>query len=252
MLARRLDVPRETSPSAMLKRVLRSRIVRNGIGRLVGGYLSLALRTTRWTVEAPDEAWPFMLGLEGRTAIVAFWHEFLPLVPALWWHAKRASPALTMTVLISRHRDGQMITDIVRRWGVQTIAGSSERRRDAGARALRDKGGAAALRSLLGLLRDGSLVAITPDGPRGPRHRVQPGVARLAALSGAPVIAAAACCRPSFRLGSWDQMILPLPFGRGRVVCMAPITVPPRDWAAAVPSIAASLDAAVACLQAGA
>jgi lysophospholipid acyltransferase (LPLAT)-like uncharacterized protein len=154
-----------------------------------------------------------------------------------------------MTVLISRHRDGQMITDIVRRWGVQTVAGSSERSGNGGARPSRGKGGAAALRGLLGLLRDGSLVAITPDGPRGPRRDAQPGVARLAALSGVPVIAAAAFCRPSRRLGSWDRMILPVPFGRGRIVCMAPISVPPRDWQAAVPSIAAALEMAAARVE---
>lgn len=228
----------------MLRRLSRATTFRRLAGRLVGLYLRLALGTTRWTIEAPEESWPFMLGQDGRTAIVAFWHEHLPLVPALWWHAHRASPALAMTVLISRHRDGQMITDIVRRWGVQAVAGSSERRRTTGDgrdREGRDKGGAAAMRGLLGLLRAGSLIAITPDGPRGPRHVVQPGVARLAALSGTPVIAAAACCRPSRRLGSWDRMVLPLPFGRGRIVCSAPLPVPRHGWEAALPEIARAL-----------
>lgn len=228
----------------MLRRLFRTVAFRRLAGRLVGLYLRLALGTTRWTIEAPEEAWPFMLGQGGRTAIVAFWHEHLPLVPALWWHAHRANPALSMTVLISRHRDGQMITDIVRRWGVQAVAGSSERRRATGNgrdREGRDKGGAAAMRGLLGLLRAGSLIAITPDGPRGPRHVVQPGVARLAALSGTPVIAAAASCRPSRRLGSWDRMVLPLPFGRGRIVCSAPLPVPRHDWEAALPEIARAL-----------
>lgn len=235
----------------MLKRLSRARPVRSLGARLIGLYLRLALDTTRWTVEAPEEAWPHMLGADGRTAIVAFWHEFLPLVPALWWHAHRANPALTMTVLISRHRDGRMITDIVRRWGVQAVAGSSERSRQPGGAMAGGKGGAAALRGLLGLLRAGSLIAITPDGPRGPRRVMQPGVARLAALSGVPVIAAAAFCRPSRRLGSWDRMILPLPFGRGRIVCGTPILVPPRQWEAAIPAIQMALEeAAVLAAQA--
>ena len=223
----------------MLKRLRHSLRVRHLVGRLIGIYLRFSLRTTRWTVDAPEASWPLMLGVDGQTAIVAFWHEFLPLVPALWWHARAANPSLTMTVLISRHRDGRMITEIVGRWGVRTVAGSSSRR-EAGAR--RDKGGTAALRGLLSLLRAGSLIAITPDGPRGPRRVLQPGVARLAALSGTPVIAAAASCRPVRRLGSWDRMILPLPFGRGRIICSAPIHVAPHEWRNSLATIARTLD----------
>jgi 3-deoxy-D-manno-octulosonic-acid transferase len=225
----------------MLKRLARGDAVRIVSGRLIGLYLRLALRSTRWTVEAPAESWPFMLGDEGRTAIVAFWHEFLPLIPALWWHAHDVRPDLKMTVLISRHRDGRMITGIVRRWGVDAVAGSSDRAKP-GSAATRDKGGAAALRHLLGLIRCGSLIAITPDGPRGPRRVLQPGVARLAALSGVPVIAAACLKRPHQRIGSWDRMILPLPFGRGTIVCSAPIAVPSQGWADVLPAISAALD----------
>ncbi len=221
----------------MLKHIRRSPLVRRIVGRLIGIYLRLALRSARWTVDAPASSWPLMLGVDGQTAIIAFWHEFLPLVPALWWHARAANPSLTMTVLISRHRDGRMITEIVQRWGVKTVAGSSNR-----AGAGRDKGGTAALRGLLSLLRAGSLIAITPDGPRGPRRVLQPGVARLAALSGIPVIAAAASCRPGRRLGSWDRMVLPLPFSRGRIVCSAPISVAPHGWRDALPMIASVLD----------
>ena len=231
----------------MLKRLRHSLWVRHLVGRLIGIYLRFSLRSMRWTVDAPESSWPLMLGVDGQTAIVAFWHEFLPLVPALWWHARTANPSLTMTVLISRHRDGQMITEIVRRWGVQTIAGSSSRH-EAGT--TRDKGGTAALRGLLSLLRAGSLIAITPDGPRGPRRVLQPGVARLAALSGIPVIAAAASCHSTHRLGSWDRMVLPLPFGRGRIICSAPIYVATHEWRDALPVIARTLDQ-VAC-EAGA
>ncbi len=228
-----------------MKRLLRSAPVRHGGGRLIGWYLRVALRTTRWTVEAPDEARRCLFAPDGGGAIVAFWHEFLPLSPALLWHARRTRPSMAMTVLISRGRDGRLITDIVRRWQVGTVAGSSEHKPG-----VKAKGGAAALRGLLGRLRDGGLVTITPDGPRGPRRRLQPGVARLAALSQAPVFAAAACCRPGPRLGSWDRMRLPVPFGRGRIVCSGPLLVEARGWEAALPAIAAALDAVAARAEA--
>ena len=231
----RWGVPPQTRNG--MRRLLNSAWLRHGVGRLVGWYLRLALLSTRWAVEAPDEAWPYLFAPDGRSAIVAFWHEFLPLSPALLWHARRTRPSMVMTVLISRHRDGRLITDIVRRWNVRTVAGSSENKPG-----IRTKGGANALRSLLGLLRDGSVVTITPDGPRGPRRVLQPGVARLAALSQVPVFAAAACCRPRRRLGSWDRMILPLPFGRGRIVYSGPLAVEARQWEAAMPVIAAALD----------
>ncbi len=230
-----------------MKRLLNSARARQAAARLLDWYLRLALLTTRWTVEAPDETARRLFAPDGGSAIVAFWHEFLPLSPALLWHARRTRPSMAMTVLISRHRDGRLITDIVRRWNVDTVAGSSEHKqgghKPGGHKpGVKAKGGAAALRSLLGSLREGSLVAITPDGPRGPRRRLQPGVARLAALSQAPVFAVAACCRPGHRLGSWDRMRLPLPFGRGRIVCSGPLLVEARRWEAAMPAIEGALE----------
>ncbi|MBM9402889.1 lysophospholipid acyltransferase family protein, partial [Gluconacetobacter azotocaptans] len=199
----------------MLKRLLaggRGRALAIGMLR---SYLVLALRTTRWTFDIHPDALPVLTPRDGRSALIAFWHETLVLTPALWWWAARRDPALRMHVLVSRNRDGRMIADIVAPWGVDVIAGSTERTG-------RNKGGAAALRGLLGQLGDGSLVAVTPDGPRGPRRHAQPGVAGLAVLSGAPVVPVGAWCR-SWRLGTWDRMLIPLPFGRGRVVCGAPV-----------------------------
>lgn len=224
----------------MLKRVLRSGPVQEAMARALGLYLTFALRTMRWQLQADPASNPHLTGASGRTAIVAFWHETLPLTPLLCWRAQRINPGLRLHVLISRNRDGRMIGSIVRRWGVGVVAGSSDRGGKGG------KGGAAALRSMLGLLRDGQLVVITPDGPRGPARTAQPGVALLAALSGVPVVPVAATCWPERRLGSWDRMLFPLPFGRGRLVCGPPIFVGRRDADAALPVIAAALDEAAA------
>lgn len=208
----------------MIRRVLRSDALHRLLGRAIGLYLGFALRTTRWRFEVPPESWPFLSGQDGRTVIIAFWHEFLPLTPALWMRAHSINPALRVSVLISRHRDGRMITDIIGRWGIGAVAGSSANKSGG-----RDKGGAAAVRVLLDTLRDGSLVAITPDGPRGPRRTLQPGTARLAALSGVPVIACAGRTSAHKRLGSWDRMVLPLPFGRGTIRCSGPIDLARTD-----------------------
>jgi len=70
------------------------------------------------------------------------------------------------------------------------------------------------LRALVAAIRGGSDVAIVPDGPRGPREQLQPGVVALAALTGAPVVPLAVGARPARRLRSWDRFLVPLPFAR--------------------------------------
>jgi len=121
---------------------------------------------------------------------------------------------------------------VVRRFGILPIMGSSTR------------GGAAGLRGLLTVLRQGGLIGITPDGPRGPRRQAAAGVAQLAALAGVPVLPCAARTSRRIRLGTWDQMALPLPFGRGVVVCGTAITVSTDGWKDAVPDITSGLNQA--------
>jgi lysophospholipid acyltransferase (LPLAT)-like uncharacterized protein len=134
--------------------------------------------------------------------------------------------------LVSQHRDGRFIGSVVRRFGISPILGSSSR------------GGAAGLRNLLAVLRQGHLIGITPDGPRGPRRQAALGVAQLAALSGVPVVPLAARTSRRIQLNTWDRMRVPLPFGRGVVVCGPAIDVPRNGWRDAVPVIAEALNQA--------
>ena len=93
----------------------------------------------------------------------------------------------------------------------------------------RDKGGAEAYVAAARELRqNGALIAITPDGPRGPRMRAQEGAARLASVQGAPVIAVGFSVRWGWNLASWDRFLLPLPFGRGAIIYSEP-RLPPED-----------------------
>ena len=220
----------------MLKRVLRSRAMQAASARAIGLYLDIALRTTRWQLQADAETWATLTGKGGRTAVVVFWHEYLPLVTALWLLARRENPNLSLNVMISRHSDGRLIADVIRRWDIGAVAGSTARAGKS------EKGGAAALRSLLGLLRAGEIVTITPDGPRGPRRVMQAGSARLAALAGVPVVPIAVFSRPHRRLRSWDRMMLPLPFGRGTIRCGRPTIVPRHGWEPATAAIGQALD----------
>jgi lysophospholipid acyltransferase (LPLAT)-like uncharacterized protein len=196
---------------------------------LLGVYLTFALRSTRWTLVGGDHVAPCFVD---RAAVVAFWHERLPLMPQLWRLARRAGAPMALHVMVSRHRDGRLIGAVMRRFGVGLVFGSSS------------KGGPGSLRASARLLAGGDHIVITPDGPRGPRRAAAPGVAQLAALAGACVLPTAAQTTRRVTLNSWDRMVVPLPFGRGVIVCGAPIAVPREGWQAALPAIEAALTAA--------
>jgi len=115
-------------------------------------------------------------------------------------------------VLISEHRDGELIARVAEAFGFRTVRGSTSR---------------GASRALVGLSREllnGHDVAITPDGPRGPARSFAPGALIAAQRAGAPVIAVGVSAMPAWRLGTWDRFVIPRPFARVRIAYSDPIT----------------------------
>lgn len=218
-----------------MRKVIRHPAVQAGLARLLGAYIAFVARTTRWHLVNHEAALAEVRA--GRPLILSFWHERLPVIPVVFRLAKAAEPSaarLQPHVLVSQHRDGRFIGAAVERFGFRMVYGSSRR------------GGGQALVEMVRILRGGNPIAITPDGPRGPRRQAAPGVAQLAALSGAAVLPLGAATSLHRLLPSWDRMMLPLPFGRGVIAC-APLIRVPRDGAeAALPEIAAAMDAACA------
>ena len=117
-------------------------------------------------------------------------------------------------VLVSQSKDGEYISQVIHRLGMGTVRGSSSR------------GGVRALLQMAKLGRDGHSLAVTPDGPRGPRHVVQPGLLSIAARSGLPIVPLTSGARSAWRLGSWDRFEIPKPFTRLRVITGKPISIP--------------------------
>ena len=194
-------------------------------------YLTLAARTLRWRVEGEAN---LRLMAGEKPIIVVFWHECLPAMPIFWLRAKRLGMTRPAVVLASQHRDGQLIGRAVQHMGIALVSGSSSR------------GGAAGLRGLLKALDNGMHVGLTPDGPRGPRRTAAPGAAQLAGLSGVQILPCGAVTSRAKTLDSWDKMRLPLPFGRGALVCGPPVNVSRGDWEAGVPAITGALNAVMA------
>jgi lysophospholipid acyltransferase (LPLAT)-like uncharacterized protein len=136
------------------------------------------------------------LPADGGPLIYAFWHAQLALMP--WVQLRPPS-----VVPVSRSRDGEWTARLFERLEADTVRGSTSR------------GGATALRGLVRAARAGKDLAITPDGPKGPAGRVQPGAVWLARLTGRPLLPVAFAARPCLHVGSWDRMIVPLPLSRG-------------------------------------
>lgn len=137
------------------------------------------------------------------------------------WHGRlllgaRAHQGRRTAIMISRHQDGEIIARIVERHGYIPVRGSTSR------------GGATALREMIDLAGNGvKEFAFTPDGPRGPRHTIQPGVVHLASATGYWIVPSSASARPGRFLQSWDRFLVPWPFARMVVAYGAPIAVPP-------------------------
>ena len=190
---------------SLLKAALRSDAVRRPLCWLGAQYIRFVHLTGRWEVVGGDV--PAAYWGRGEPFILAFWHGRILMMPYCWPRGR------AIRMLISGHRDGQIIARTVSHFGIETVQGSSTR------------GGGAALRAMLKSLKDGTCVGITPDGPRGPRMRASEGVVQVARISGAAVIACSYAARRRRILGSWDRFSIAWPFSRGVFVWGQPITV---------------------------
>jgi len=189
-----------------VKKLLKSDGVRRVLCWLGSLYIRLVHLLSRWRTvraEIPEAYWR-----DGTPFILCFWHGRLLMLPYCWNHRH------PIHMLISQHRDGQIIARTIAHFGVHTIAGSSSR------------GGAQALRAMVKSLKAGECIGITPDGPRGPRMRASEGVVSVARLAGVPIIPVAFSTSRGRLLRSWDRFMVAWPFGRSVVVWGDPIEVP--------------------------
>lgn len=199
-----------------VKRIARTRAVREAVGFLVARYLGLVRRTNRFVMEpadAYDRIGPMM------PVIAAMWHGQHFMIH----FAKR--PQDRAASLVSRSGDGELNAIALRHVGVRAIRGSAERGRRA--EKGRNRGGATALRGMLRALGDGEMVVMTADIPKVSRV-CGPGIVTLAQLSGRPIVPVAVVTSRRIDFKSWDRASLGLPFGRGAMVLGEPVAVP-RD-----------------------
>ena len=161
--------------------------------------IRLIYKTSRWDVVMHPEAEALMT--KDEAGIGVFWHSRLLMI-APFWEGKK-----DVKMLISGHRDGLIIAKAIKFFGFGTVRGSSNR------------DSRAATNSLRRVLEKGEAIAITPDGPRGPRMRLQQGCTRLSMATGAPVVPLACSAKRGPFLKTWDRFLLPYPFNKGVIMC---------------------------------
>jgi lysophospholipid acyltransferase (LPLAT)-like uncharacterized protein len=193
---------------------------------ILAGVVVIRLLGITWRIQRIDGE-----ELAGRLAaghpnLYAFWHGHM--LPLLIEHQGER-----VAVLVSSHRDGEIITRVARAFGFDAVRGSTSR----------DATGA--LRSVVRTLRGGCTVAVTPDGPRGPAHVFAAGPAIASFETDIPIILAAVAADRAWYLGTWDRFMIPKPFARIVVVYQPSIAVPgptARDAAEFAPTLGATLE----------
>ena len=192
--------------------------VQAGLALLAAGYIRLVHRTGRWELRCD----PATAGLirARQPFIGAFWHGRMLLIAAAWralLTELRIAEALQPCVISSDHRDGRMMAQATRRFGLRTVFGSTR------------PGGVSLLRAARRVIDDGQIAVFTPDGPRGPRMRAKPGVVRLAIATSVPIVPITFAASNQRLLASWDRFALALPFARGVLAFGAPLELGPGD-----------------------
>ena len=141
-----------------------------------------------------------------QPVILAFWHGRMLMAP--FFYRGRG-----LRILISHHTDGELIHRVMSRFGFKSVRGSTRRK------------GSAAFRELIRWCRQGWDIAITPDGPRGPRYVVQKGVIELARKTGLPIVPVTYSTERRLMCSSWDEMVIPRPFTKGVFIWGPPVRV---------------------------
>jgi len=210
-----------------LRDLLRSPWLQRALGVLAAEYLRLVWRTTRFSY---DPANVYDMVEPAQPAIFAFWHGQHFMTPFIKKSGHRGK------VLISRHRDGEFNALAVERLGIGTVRGSGDH-----GSAFHRKGGVGAFKEMLRVLEEGANMALTADVPK--RSRVAGlGIIMLARESGRPIMPFAMATSRYIRLANWDRTTINLPFGRGALVGIKEIYVPPDANAATMEALRLELE----------
>lgn len=187
-------------------------------GRAAARLLYTLIRTLDGTLRyrLDDPSGGLRVAHAGR-GIFAIWHNRLALSLRIYQRfVLRPRESRRMAAIVSASRDGGILARVLELFEVQPVRGSSSRR------------GPQAVLEMVSWAERGLDLAITPDGPRGPRYRAQPGAIDVAAVSGLPIVPVSFDVSRCLIIKSWDRFVVPLPFARC-VVRFGPALTVPRE-----------------------
>jgi hypothetical protein len=230
-----------------VKAILRSGPAQALLALILGGYLWLVLKTVRWNIVNRAAADALLADPQGF--IVCFWHG---RIAASIGGQPLCRPLRPTRVIISLSEDGEFVAKAMQMMDLPAFRGSSRKTKDP----RRRHSGGQVYRQSLEWVREGGILLITPDGPRGPNEQMAEGALRMAARTGAPVLLMGLATSPAAKLKTWDRMQLPAPFGRGVIAFDGPLHAPGgldgeamkalrRDWSARLTAANAAAEAAL-------
>ena len=144
--------------------------------------------------------------------IYSFWHDQLLMCPLTWQSNSN------IKVLISKHRDGDIIAQLISNLGFEAIRGSTHKTNK-----IKNKGGLLSARKMIKSLKNGISIGISPDGPKGPRHKVSEGILSISRLSKSVILPVGIGFKKKWVLNTWDKFIIPKPFNEITVIWGDPI-----------------------------
>ena len=144
--------------------------------------------------------------------IYSFWHDQLLMCPLTWQSNSN------IKVLISKHRDGDIIAQLISNLGFEAIRGSTHKTNK-----IKNKGGLLSARKMIKSLKNGISIGISPDGPKGPRHKVSEGILSISRLSKSVILPVGIGFKKKWVLNTWDKFIIPKPFNEITVIWDDPI-----------------------------
>ena len=149
---------------------------------------------------------------ENISFIYALWHDQLLLSPLTWQSKNR------IDILISKHKDGDIIADLIKFHGFDSIRGSTNNPNKE-----KEKNNLTSIRNILRSLKNNISIGITPDGPRGPRHKVGEGTINISRISNKKILPMSLACKKKWVLNTWDKFIVPKPFNEICIVWGEPL-----------------------------
>ncbi|KRB52852.1 MAG: DUF374 domain-containing protein [Pseudomonadota bacterium] len=200
-----------------MKKLLRNPGVQAFLGWALWAHLATTRRTRRWRHENVACVEPVLT--TGVPAIALFWHGRIPIclgLAEIWWRRTK------LRCMVSPSSDGEFVAQALARAKFPAIRTSSAKKGDSA----KARAALAAIREAIAWVKDGGVLIVTPDGPRGPNEVIAPGALQIAKRTGAPIYLMGVAVSPVIVLDTWDKVRLGLPFGRGATVWDGPYYVP--------------------------